>query len=191
MKKIVLFTFTALFISLSAFARQPQKGYRGFIDWTNDVRSEGIGFTNFNFEKTLVCYTGLSTSHGYQFNDWLFTGLGLNFQYNSTIKSHIIAPFFQGRTDLKFGKFTPFGDLRLGFSCTSGGGVYFSPNIGYRFNWGRKAGLNVGVGTTLIGSKIDIYEVTLNPDSGYHEFHYSGREKRSTVYFSFKVGIDF
>lgn len=188
MKRILLITVALLSISVCTYARQPQKGYRGFIDWTNDVRSmEGF------FTRYTILYTGLSTSHGYQWNPWLFTGAGLNLEYHHGTGSGIASAFFQGRTDLKFGKFTPFGDVRLGYNFSEDGGVYFSPNIGYRFNWGRKVGVNLGVGITLITYKLPIYEITCEPEADYTycDGHYIGKKLWSSVMFSFKVGIDF
>ena len=186
MKKTIIFILAALFISTNAFARQPQKGYRGFIDWTNDIRSESDGEL-----RATWWYTGLSTSHGYQWNPWLFTGAGIDLQYHPGTGSGIAAVFFQGRTDLKFGKFTPFGDMRLGYSCTDGGGVYFSPNIGYRFNWGRKMGVNIGAGITVISGKTDLYEIEYDPDMDWWDAHLVGKKNCVSTIFSFKIGIDF
>lgn len=89
-----------------------------------------------------------------------------------------------------WGRFTPFAEVRLGYNLTDDGGVYFSPNIGYRFNWGRKTGVNVGVGLTLQGVKTNIYEVTSQPGD-YWIMDYKGVRHDCRVCFSFRVGIDF
>lgn len=188
MKRQIIVILLALASAFGSMARQPERGYRGFIDWSNSYREYSDNWHNDSY-----FYSGLSTSHGYQFNPWLFVGAGLDWehQWKEGFNHNIFAAFVQGRTDLQFGKFTPFGDVRLGFSMTYGGGVYFSPTIGYRFNWGRKAGINIGVGLTVQGYTTDIYDIALSPE-GYWTFG----EKLYThhganAYFSFRIGFDF
>lgn len=168
-------------------ARQPQRGYRGFVEWSNNLRTDYV----WDYEnRTPTLYTGLATSHGYQFNPWLFVGAGIDIEHCSKIDSSIIAAFVEGRTDLKFGNFTPFGDVRLGYNMASGGGVFFSPGVGYRFNWGRKMGINLGIGLTVQGYKASYYILDTSPD-GYSIWSYAGEHRGSIAFFSFKIGIDF
>ncbi len=195
MKKLIIAFLAVALICGAALARQPQRGYRGFIDWSNNLRSEkyqyelldGAMFTH----RTTFFYTGISTSHGYQFNPLLFVGGGLDIEYNSKLADYIFAPFAHVRTDFKFNNFTPFAEARLGYAMRDGGGVYFSPNIGYRFNWGRKMGVNVGLGLTLLGYHEDYYSIATGGDIFYDdvdiiEEHYSG----CRAFFSFRIGID-
>ena len=102
-----------------------------------------------------------------------------------------IAPLFlQGRADFLFGKLTPFGDLRIGYNVANGGGIYVSPTVGYRFNWGRKMGVNLGLGMSIAGYTSEVYDGTLTtPDS--YEIQYVGKKHGSLVFFTFRVGIDF
>ncbi|MDE5594136.1 MAG: outer membrane beta-barrel protein [Muribaculaceae bacterium] len=186
MKRILLF-LAIVTISLGASALQPQRGYRGFIDWDNNLTQYDVWYQGNH--KTYF-YTGVSISHGYQFNPNFFLGAGLGVQYNKYSDSYIVPLFIQVRTDQKFGKFTPFGDLRVGFSCTDGGGLYLSPSIGYRFNWGRKVGVNVGVGLTVKGSVVDIFEGKYY-DDGIFNITQIGTEYRTKLLFAFRVGFDF
>ena len=101
-----------------------------------------------------------------------------------------IPAYAVGRIDLKFGKFTPFGDIKLGANLSNGGGIYFSPSIGYRFNWGYKVGLNIGVGLSLIGYQARVYDMTDGNWSSF-ESHYIGTKHHANPYFSFRVGFDF
>ena len=185
-------TIIMLAAALATFGRQPERGYRGFIDWSNSYRTTE-NFTG--YPRISSYYTGISTSHGYQFNPLLFIGAGLDFEHCSKIDSNILALYAQGRTDFKFGRFTPFADVRLGYNFVTGGGVYFSPSIGYRFNWGRKVGVNVAVGYTLQGYTSDIYEV-LEYDqggspSGWWIANKIGTHHGAASFFSFRVGPDF
>ena len=184
MKRIVLILFSIL-LSLGAFAKQPQRGYRGFVDWSNSIRSYKMN----EVVRGTDYYTGFSTSHGYQINPWIFTGVGFDLEYFSTGNKFITAPFFDFRSDLKFNWFTPFADVRIGYNFTNGG-VYFSPSIGYRFNWGRKAGINLGIGLTLKGYKSDIIDISYYPEIGWSE-EYRGTERRVDTFFSFRIGFDF
>lgn len=187
MKRVILTILAVLMMCLIAVARQPERGYRGLIEWSNDLRSMDMWG---NGERTAQLYTGLSTSHGYQFNPWLFIGGGLVYEHCSKLDSHILAPFIHGRTDWQFGKFTPFGDIRAGYNLSQGGGVYFSPNVGYRFNWGRKAGLNIGVGLTVQGYEYGIYEIVVSPE-GYNTLLQIGSGHSALSFFSFRIGLDF
>lgn len=192
MKKFIFFICIAL-LGLPAEARQPQRGYRGFVEWSNSLRNERFGgFT----ENSIVLYrentfyTGLTTSHGYQINQMFFVGAGLGMERCATLENWVVPVFIQGRIDLKFGKFTPFGDIRVGANLAEGAGVYFSPTIGYRFNWGRKTGINIGAGLSLAGYTAEHFEGTFDsPDS--YELYYVGRRHYVRPYFSFRVGIDF
>lgn len=185
MKKIVLILL--LFpLSFVSNAKQPNRGYRGFVDWSNSIRSYEFGGKRCN-----DYYTGVSTSHGYQINSWIFTGVGFDFEYFSTGQDYIISPFFDFRSDFKFHKFSPFADVRIGYNYTDGGGIYFSPSIGYRFNWGRKVGINIGVGLTLKGYKMDILHMEYNPELGWWEGEYIRTKRRVGSLFSFRIGFDF
>lgn len=188
---ITLLSLLAVFVTLSA--RQPQRGYRGFLDWSNSLHVEHYTADQsiWNRDGSITeFYTGFSTSHGYQFNPNFFLGAGLDYEHCNKISSDILALYLQGRTDITFGRFTPFGDIRLGYNCVVNGGVYFSPTVGYRFSWSRKLGLNLGVGLTLVGYGYDQYEIVEDP-SGYKELHKTGTIHRSIGFFSFRIGIDF
>lgn len=173
-------------LSFCAFARQPQKGYRGFIDWSNSLRRE-------KWVTSTTCFlTGFSTSHGYQINPWIFTGAGIDIEYDPNQNSTICAFFAQGRTDLKFGRFTPFGDIRIGYNASRGGGVYISPTIGYRLNWGRKAAINIAAGLTLQGYTADIHDIVSDPETGGWTIGGKiGTRHGLTPFFSFRLGFDF
>lgn len=194
MKRFFLFILVAVFSASIVFGRQPQRGYRGFIEWSSSVRSEK--FLEWSTPGANGCYrdrlfyTGFSTSHGYQINPMFFVGAGLGMEYGEKLDNWIAPVFAQCRMDFEFGKFTPFGDLRLGYNMSDGGGVYFSPTVGHRFNWGRKMGINVGAGLTLAGYTVEQYNGWID-ESGYIEMQYVGTKHKVRPYFSFRVGIDF
>ena len=200
-KRLLLLSGMITTVSLSVFARQPERGYRGFVDWTNRIyHSSFAGASN-----TYYC-PGISTSHGYQFNPWLFAGAGIDYTLrdggrwyvNDKWKNHCyhldnyyLSIFGQIRTDLKLGIFTPFADLRLGWNADSNGTVYFSPAVGYRFNWGRKAGINVGIGYTLDAYRYEKLITGTTPE-GWTIYVPTGEYCNWTQSsFTFRIGIDF
>lgn len=188
MKREIISLLAIATVTFTGIARQPQRGYRGFMDWSNSVRTEDGWGTGI---RSTWYYSGFSTSHGYQINSRFFVGLGFDLEKCSKYSDNMAAVFLDGRTDLKFGKFTPFGDLRIGFSMTDGGGFYLSPTIGYRFNWGRKVGVNVGAGLTLKGLTYDQYDVVISPDGYIINGNKVGKLHEYKAYFTFRIGFDF
>jgi len=186
MKRIIAF-FTLFVLTLAAVsARQPDRGYRGFVEWSNSLNSVDMWWPG-NSVSTL--HTGVTTSHGYQINPMFFVGAGIGLERCGKIDSYVAPVFVQGRADFQFGRFTPFGDIRLGYNLSQGGGLYFSPSIGYRFNWGRKVGVNIGVGLTVHRHTYDIYVVS--DDSDYISYVKTGEGHGTKTYFSFRLGFDF
>jgi hypothetical protein len=189
MKRLTILFFAALF-AICANALEPQRGYRGFIEWDNNIARYNYDVVGAQTDY----FTGLSTSHGYQFNKNLFVGAGLAFDRNVDFDEWILPVYAQVRTDQNWGGYTPFGDLRIGYNLTDGGGIYFSPTVGYRFNWGRRLNLNVGVGLTLRGYGVDKYNVNIYEigENGYYgELTYLGRSHKVKAMFNFRIGIDF
>lgn len=194
MKRAFLSLLAILAVAAATEARQPRRGYRGFFEWSSSVRSEKFAEINISGNMTTLrettFYTGFTTSHGYQIDPIFFIGAGLGMERCGKLDNWIVPLFVQGRADLQFGRFTPFGDLRIGANVSEGTGLYFSPTVGYRFNWGRKMGVNLGIGLTLGGYKAEHYEGTwTDPDS--YEIHYIGTRRHMRAYFSFRLGIDF
>lgn len=192
--KRTIFLLLAIIAFTNAEARQPKRGYRGFLEWSSSVRSDNFGVFdihgNLTMERQSMFYTGFSTSHGYQINPMFFIGAGLGMERCGKLDNWVAPIFIQGRIDLKLGKFTPFGDLRLGANVAEGAGIYISPTIGYRFNWGRKMGVNLGVGLSLAGYRSEHYEGSMTGQDSY-EIQYVGTKRHIRPYFSFRIGIDF
>ncbi|MDE5796601.1 MAG: outer membrane beta-barrel protein [Muribaculaceae bacterium] len=191
MKRFLILMLAAAAAAFGAKARQPETGYRGFIEWSNDYRTQKPFLGPDSHINTL--YTGFSTSHGYQFNPWLFVGAGIEYEYCSKLKEHVFIPFVHGRVDMLFGKFTPFGEVRVGYNLVDNmgdKGFYFSPNIGYRFNWGRKVGINIGAGVSVLLNKVDSYDMVVDPN-GYVMYHKVDSHYEKKAFFSFRIGIDF
>ncbi|MDE6548230.1 MAG: hypothetical protein K2L22_04450 [Muribaculaceae bacterium] len=197
MKRYIIASFAILLLAACGFARQPERGYRGFAEWTNRIYHDSY---NYSYRSNTHYSPGIATSHGYQFNPWLFAGAGIDLTLSDigilnhhaySLNQTELAIFAEGRTDLKFGKFTPFADIRLGWNTSENGKAYFSPSIGYRFNWGRKVGINIGIGYTLDTYRYEKHIQGTTPE-GYTIYvptgEYYNWNKSS---FTFRVGIDF
>ena len=196
--KRFLIILQVLFLAITLNARQPERGYRGFLEWSNSLCSEkravfapGPGLNIIGYSRVNYLLTGASTSHGYQINSRFFVGAGIGIEHNQRWGSWMAPLFAQGRMDLQFGKFTPYADVRLGWDLTEEGGIYFSPSIGYRFNWGRKLGINIGAGLTLIDYRYYEYGFIPVSVSGYDTVYLKGSYHKAKPYFSFRVGIEF
>lgn len=201
MKRPFFTSFAILLTAICSLARQPERGYRGFVDWTNRIYRHSFPTLNPNQYWSQTNYIpGISTSHGFQFNPWIFAGAGLDYsledngfpgQHSYQLDNFSLSIFADIRTDLQFGKFTPFADVRLGWNASSNGTVYFSPSIGYRFNWGRKVGLNVGVGYTLDSFRYQEFK-QVDTIYGYQTWIPTGKYYTlNNSSFTFRVGIDF
>ncbi len=194
MKRIAILILTLVSVNCFVEARQPRRGYRGFLEWSNQVSREQI-WSGYGSPETYLS-TGVSTSHGYQINPIVFVGAGLSVERCGKLDRWIVPVFAEGRADLQLGRFTPFADLRAGANFAEGIGVYLSPTVGYRFNWGRKAGVNIGLGYTLAGYKVECYEgqiygPALGGDYTISYVSYVGTEHHTRSYFTFRLGIDF
>lgn len=193
MKKTFLIILLIMISTAVAFSRQPERGYRGFIEWDNtfgraDYDAESAGILDWIF------YTGIATSHGYQFNSHVFLGGGLDLSIGHP--GSMVPVFADFRYDAAFRKFTPFGDVRLGYNMASGGGIYLSPAVGYRFNWDHKTALNIGVGCTVLGhtgDKVikDSYDGGGRLEDSYVSITTTGKRHIVNTLFSVRIGIEF
>ncbi len=193
MKKSFIIVLTILAATLCSEARQPQEGYRGFFEFGSNICSENYGYLAGNsmyvYSETNY-YLGASTTHGYQLNTHVFIGAGLSLEYSPNEDNWIIPLYADCRYDMQFGKFTPYFDVRLGANFAEGVALYFSPTVGYRFNFGRKLGLNVGAGLTLAGYKAEHYEGIYTGPNDY-DFYYTGTQHKVRPCFALRLGIDF
>ena len=209
MKRILILVYMLAVVGMAMANpyQSPRRGYRGFVE-TGFSRSlnriPSLDLTNGEYKNNHDAFILLSTTHGYQFNKNLFLGGGIMLGFGEETELPI---YVNGRYDFKFNKITPFADLRIGYNIGKEGrssGFWFSPTIGYRFNWGRKVGLNVGIGfsfkdmvtnkvKTIIGAPdYPWYE----PDEGAYDPNkeylvWDGSRRRLEGYWTIRIGIDF
>lgn len=152
MKRFIPVIFAIFVVANVCIARDPRRGYRGFLEVDNTIgrtdviKSEPTGNATVRDADWLI---GLATTHGYQINSHCFTGLGFMLSL-SGIPTLMLPVYADFRYDVRFEKFTPYVDTKLGYELTHSG-LYFSPTIGYRFNCGGKVNFNLGLGLTVWG----------------------------------------
>ncbi len=212
MRRLLIVFYLILYISVDMLAlkpyRMPKEGYRGFLEVgaSGGMReigaSDGIGAREYYYTHDGIIF--ISTTHGYQFNENFFLGGGfiLGFGVEGEFPVYI-----DGRYDFKFNKITPFADLRIGYNLWKeghAGGFWFSPTIGYRFNWGRKAGFNIGVGFSFKEMDVPVLQTVIgipdyplyDPDMGdevpLKEYLTKvGSKVRFEPYWTVRIGFDF
>lgn len=168
MKKLILLLFTALICVNIMHAKNPEKGYRGFVDW-NMEPGWHVAYRETDNPAHLEKYTasyllyGVSTSHGYQFNPHFFLGAGVWFQLGAGElhrRALEVPVFLHGRTDWTFGKIPLYFDLRLGVSRGTRyikavqDKVFIIPAVGYHLDWGKAVSANFAVGIALHGGDL-------------------------------------
>ncbi len=113
-----------------------KKGYRGYVNL-------GGGY-NLS-EETGLC--SVSTTHGYQFNPYIFLGAGVNYQYtelfqfgltgygygNKVYDCHCIQAYADFKAYMSKADFAPFADVKLGSSTDMGydTSVFFGAGLGF------------------------------------------------------------
>lgn len=146
------------------------RGYRGSLE---------NGYNTNTADKKLSV-TGVYTVHGYQFNRFLFLGIGLGFQqvsykdddYTVYLNKNNIPVFGDFRFYFIPRSISPLVDIRGGYTISGFRGYYFNPNIGVDFSLSPRCGL---------------YLLT-----GYFEQEYvTNDEKLKSKNVSFSIGFHF
>ena len=111
---------------------EPKKqGYRAFIE-----PGFGVGLRDDEYGLIFI-----QTSHGYQFNPYIYFGggVGLNIYFDHWPRIPVFVNF---RANILNKQTTPFIDLKVGIALLDG--LYFSPTIGVSRKLGRKVVLSFG-----------------------------------------------
>ena len=188
MKKSYIIIILCLLYGSIGSARDLAHGYRGFVEWDN-----AIGETDYltqylgHYGKGRLWFIGISTSHGYQFNDHWFVGAGAMISCGFPKNDKFLPAFAEIRYDTKIWKLTPFVDFRGGYyyDAEKSGGVYLSPTVGYCFRASEKMNFNLGIGVTVRGFTKNSYKT-----QGYQTWK-TGSTTKNYTFFAVRFGIDF
>lgn len=154
-----------------------KKGYKGFADL-------GFAFNTSDFDGASTF--SISTTHGYQFNPYLFVGGGIAPSVTMKNGNFLLPVFADVRGTFMKNHIAPFADLKVGYSVADLSGFYLAPSVGVRFALTDKLGLNASLG----------FDMTLNVDGtrtvyvpNYGVTSYGDTDTLSGV--TLKVGVDF
>lgn len=124
----------------------PKRGYMGMFE-------AGYAFgTHWNG----MDYLTASTSHGYQFNPYIFAGVGVGVNYYHTPDAVTLPVFADIRGTFLNNTISPYIDLKVGYTFLDVEGLYVAPSIGCRYHM-----LTFGVGYEFIKPIPICKEVTL------------------------------
>ena len=170
----------------------PQKGYRGFVDLEYYLSIDAISED----------YFGFSTAHGYQFKPWLFVGAGagLKVSHNKHIKEgygikgdfYMIPVFADIRFDLLKSKFSPYLDLRVGYTLGDKAfGVMFNPSMGCRMGLTDKLAINASLGYSTQSTDMVVYSVYPEKNTAIRHTETGNWQNNPYHCLSIKLGLEF
>lgn len=191
------FLFVAGFLFTCSLALAQSKGYEKSIEM-----NAGIALDN-NSKYSF----GLTMINGYRFNDYLFVGAGVGYEYfqalymstyeynRSSFKSYdpksLIKIGVRAKANLSKGKVSPFlsfdfgGALQVGSNSkySSATGIYYEPAFGVDFKFNEsKNGLYVMLGYHSQSNKYEYFDLSDIKQSTEHE---------SAGLFDIKIGFRF
>ena len=153
MKILRLLMVSVALITVSVCSAQ--RGYRGMIE----------GGRTFHLEETTLQSTEFSTTHGYQFNPYLFIGAGVGFHFTSSETDMTYMPLYLDlRANLMRTKVSPFIDVKTGYTVLDAKGVYLNSSVGVNYNFYRLLSVYLKVGYTY--QKVDS-PIYANSDKEY------------------------
>lgn len=134
------------------------RGYKGFVD---------AGY-QFDLSGHQANSLEIVTSHGYQFNNYVFLGGGAGIIYY-TDADKVMMPFFTNfRANLSNKPTTPFADMKVGYSAGDLPGPYLSLALGVRFAMQGKKALNLRLEYAVQNQGWDI-DYSINSNHYYYD----------------------
>ena len=172
-------------------------GYKGMVEL-----GYGIGVGTYGTGRV-----EFQTAHGYQFNPYLFTGVGVGVSYFHE-SSNVGLPIFadiRGSLPISNSKISPFVDFKVGYTVIDCKGVYFSPSVRVRLAIGKRTGINLSLGYELQNIKVGYDDFDDDYDYGYpyyvrsrsgydYDYDYDDYDISDTFNngaFVIKIGFDF
>jgi len=169
--KSLFLALSLLILGVSANAQTNAKGYKGMVNagWIFADNSHEANKSNVSIE--------ILTVHGYQFNPYLFAGIGAGIELycgdkttaGSTEHAEYIPLFADVRGYLLKGRISPYADAKIGyqFACDNGGGgLYCAPEIGCRFGLARHCAITVSAEYIVQNTQSDSFGNGYDPNTG-------------------------
>jgi len=155
-------------------ARNTLKGYKGFVDFGYIV-----DLSDYDANKVEI-----STSHGYQFNNYFYLGGGVAADFYTDADLIAVPIFVNFRANFINKKVTPFADIKTGYSVGDVEGAYVSTGIGVRFSLKGKKAINLKL-------EYNYQQHNDHGDYSYNNNYYSYDYDYDLEGLGFKVGFEF
>lgn len=136
MKKNFLFT---LLVLGSCFCANAQSGYHANVEVGGIVGVSDYGDNGFS----------VLTSHGFMLNSSLFLGIGVGYEYYMGWDVYSVPVYANAKYYFLNGRWSPFIDAKIGYSCSGALGLYANPSIGVRYAFNDKYGVTVSAGYNM------------------------------------------
>ena len=157
----------------------PEAGYKGFAELGYTIKVGDYGSGRLAF----------STTHGYQFNEYLFVGAGAGVSYFTESEDCGIPIFADVRVNFLNNSISPFSDVKIGYAVSSVEGFYFNPSVGCRFGFVNNLALSVSFGYEL--HMFDYYLWYCSWHVDHYDTYKSLEGKRNCGGLTMKVGFEF
>ena len=124
-------------------------GYKAFLEVGTIINFRASGFVIARGAASLT------TSHGYQFNPWLFVGAGLAVDYHAAGNRLFVPLFADFRANFLDRKVSPFFSTKIGYAVGSkesyviNPGLYVNPTFGVRFILSPTFAMNLALGYNM------------------------------------------
>lgn len=170
MKKLLPLLLCALCTVPSFGQRLDGPRYRGFVDGTFIKGNDGF-YEDFNMQGG-----GFTTTHGFQFNRYIFVGGGVgyycikrnpdiccanwwsDYDYNSNKEKYNVVPLYTDfRVQMARSRVSPFFDAKVGASISNDVGFFASPSFGLRVGIKDNLGVNITLGYTVMSGLYQVY----------------------------------
>ena len=155
-------------------ARNTLKGYKGFVDFGYIV-----DLSDYDANKVEI-----STSHGYQFNNYFYLGGGVAADFYTDADLIAVPIFVDFRANFINKKVTPFADIKTGYSVGDVEGAYVSTGIGVRFSLKGKKAINLKL-------EYNYQQHNDHGDYSYNNNYYSYDYDYDLEGLGFKIGFEF
>lgn len=111
-------------------------GLRGITDYQYTQGIGGVKNNRFDFSLSL----------GYQFNPYVFTGIGVGYGLSLNKRESSLPLFINTKINFLDKRSTPYFSLKAGYSVKDAKGIYLSPGIGMTFYPKGNQSINIGIG---------------------------------------------
>ncbi len=152
---------------IEKFTKEPVQVLKAFKEMENGIKSGYRFLGDFGYQIGIGDYNldrlSLNIVNGYQFNPYIYAGVGVGLRYYTDDKKAVIPVFLNFRTTFIGSKVSPYLELAGGFSYNATDdfervGVYIHPSIGAQFWLTDQSKMYVGVGYELQKKEVFLYD---------------------------------